>query len=163
MRRLDQQVLGDLVVVETRPEEWRKVLALALARIEQLVLVGDLAPAQDLLDTLLQVSRNPASPFAAAAREGVNTLAAGEVMTHVLLFIRQAEDAELPRVTRFCLSLGKSVVNRLVDALLVEDGARTIRRLREVLMSFGSAARARVARPSRVSPSQASGDRSQRW
>ncbi|MFN7980170.1 MAG: HEAT repeat domain-containing protein [Vicinamibacterales bacterium] len=145
VRRLDQQVLGDLIVVESRPDEWRKVLTLGLARIEQLVLVGDLAPAQDLLDTVLHVSRDQASPFAPAARDGVTQLAAGDVMTHVLLFIRQAEDAELPRVTRFCLSLGKSVVGRLVDALLVEDGARTIRRLREVLMSFGSAARARVA------------------
>lgn len=145
VRRLDQQVLGDLIIVESRPDEWRKVLGLGLSRIEQLVLVGDLAPAQDLLDTVLHVSRDQASPFAAAAREGVNSLASGEVMTHVLLFIRQAEDAELPRVTRFCLSLGKSVVGRLVDALLAEDGARTIRRLREVLMSFGSAARARVA------------------
>ena len=145
VRRLDQQVLGDLIVVESRPEEWRKVLALGLARIEQLVLVGDLAPAQDLLDTVLHVSRDQASPFAGAARDGVTQLAGGEVMTHVLLFIRQAEDAELPRVTRFCLSLGKTVVGHLVDALLAEDGARTIRRLREVLMSFGSAARARVA------------------
>ena len=145
VRRLDQQVLGDLIIVESRPEEWRKVLTLGLARIEQLVLVGDLAPAQDLLDTVLHVSRDQASPFAGAARDGVTQLASGEVMTHVLLFIRQAEDAELPRVTRFCLSLGKTVVGRLVDALLAEDGARTIRRLREVLMSFGSAARARVA------------------
>lgn len=145
VRRLDQQVLGDLIIVESRPDEWRKVLTLGLARIEQLVLVGDLAPAQDLLDTVLHVSRDQTSPFAQAARDGVNQLAGGEVMTHVLLFIRQAEDAELPRATRFCLSLGKSVVGRLVDALLVEDGARTIRRLREVLMSFGSAARARVA------------------
>lgn len=145
VRRLDQQVLGDLIIVESRPEEWRKVLALGLARIEQLVLVGDLAPAQDLLDTVLHVSRDQASPFAGAARDGITQLAGGEVMTHVLLFIRQAEDAELPRVTRFCLSLGKTVVGRLVDALLAEDGARTIRRLREVLMSFGSAARARVA------------------
>ena len=50
----------------------------------------------------------------------------------------------MPRATRFCLSLGKNVVGRLVDAILVEEGARSIRRLREVLMSFGSAARARV-------------------
>ncbi|MEZ5416990.1 MAG: HEAT repeat domain-containing protein [Vicinamibacterales bacterium] len=145
VRRLDQQVLGDLIIVESRPDEWRKVLTLALARIEQLVLVGDLAPAQDLLDTVLHVSRDQASPFAVAARDGVNALASGEVMTHVLLFIRQAEDGDMPRVTRLCLSLGRSVVGRLIDALLVEDGARTIRRLREVLISFDSAARARVA------------------
>lgn len=145
VRRLDQQVLGDLVIVESRPDEWTKVLGLALSRIEQLVLVGDLAPAQDLLDTVLHVARDPASPFAAAAKEGVARLAAGDLMTHVLLFVRQAEDSDMPRVTRFCLSLGRSVVGRLVDALLVEDGARTIRRLREVLISFGSAARARVA------------------
>ena len=145
VRRLDQQVLGDLLVVETRRDEWRKVHTLALARIEQLVLVGDLAPAQELLDTLLRVSRNTASEFATVAQGGVAQLAAGEVMTHVLLFIRQADEGELPRATRFCLSLGKSVVGRLVDAILIEDGARTIRRLREVLMSFGSAAKSRVA------------------
>ncbi len=145
VRRLDQQVLGDLLVVETRRDEWRKVHTLALARIEQLVLVGDLAPAQELLDTLLRVSRNPASEFAGVAQSGVAQLAAGEVMTHVLLFIRQADEGELPRATRFSLSLGKTVVGRLVDAILIEENARTIRRLREVLMSFGSAAKARVA------------------
>jgi len=145
VRRLDQQVLGDLIIVESRPDEWRKVLALAVSRIEQLVLVGDLAPAQSLLDTLLHVSRDQASPFAAAARDGVAQLAAGDVMTHVLLFVRQADDGDMPRVTRFCLSLGRGVVGRLIDALLAEDGVRTIRRLREVLISFGSAARARVA------------------
>lgn len=145
VRRLDQQVLGDLIIVETRPEEWRKVLALALSRIEQLVLVGDLAPAQDLLDTLLHISRDKTSPFTSAAQHGVAQLAGGDVMTHVLLFIRQTDDGDLPRVTRFCLSLGKGVVGRLIDGLLVEDSARTIRRLREVLISFGSAARTRVA------------------
>ena len=131
IRRLDQQVLGDLLVVETRRDEWRKVHTLALARIEQLVLVGDLAPAQELLDTLLRVSRNAASEFAVVAQGGVAQLAAGEVMTHVLLFMRQADEGELPRATRFCLSLGKSVVGRLVDAILVEENARTIRRDRK--------------------------------
>ncbi|MEZ5292689.1 MAG: HEAT repeat domain-containing protein [Vicinamibacterales bacterium] len=144
VRRLDQIVLADLLTVETRPDEWRKVLGLAVSRVEQLVLVGDLPPAQELVDTLLRVARDEASPFAEAARTGVARLAAGEVVTHVLLYVRQAEDGDMPRVTRFCLSLGKSIVGRLVDALLVEDGARTIRRLREVLISFGSAARPRV-------------------
>ncbi len=144
VRRLDQAVLGDLLMVETRRDEWQKVHALAIARIEQLVLVGDLAPAQDLLDTMLRVSLDKTFAFADVAKGGLTQLAAGEVMTHVLLFIRQAEEGELPRATRFCLSLGKNVVGRLVDAILVEEGARSIRRLREVLMSFGSAARARV-------------------
>ncbi len=145
VRRLDQMVLTDLLVVETRRDEWKKVHALAIARIEQLVLVGDLAPAQELLDTLLRVSRDTASEFAPVAQGGLAQLVAGDVMTHILLFIRQAEERELPRATRFCLSLGKNVVGRLIDAILVEENARTIRRLREVLMSFGSAARSRVA------------------
>ena len=145
LRQLDQQVLGDLLVVETRREEWRRVLTLAVARIEQLVLVGNLPSAQDLLDTLLKVSRDPGSEFASLAVGGVTQLAAGEVMTHLVLFIRQAEERDLPRATRFCLSLGKTVVGPLVDAVLAEENTRTIRRLREVLMSFGSAARARVA------------------
>jgi HEAT repeats len=145
VRRLDQMVLTDLLVVETRRDEWKKVHALAIARVEQLVLVGDLAPAQELLDTLLRVSRDTTSEFAPTAQAGVAQLAAGDVMTHMLLFIRQAEEGDLPRATRFCLSLGKSVVGRFIDAILVEENARTIRRLREMLMSFGSAVRPRVA------------------
>ena len=145
LRRLDQQVLGDLLVVETRRDDWRKVLALALGRLEQLVLVGDLPPAQELLDTLLRLSRDPSSEVAADAKTGVQQLAAGEVLTHLVLFIRQAEEAELPRATRFCLSLGKPVAGRLVDAMLAEENPRTIRRLREVLVSFGSAATSRIA------------------
>ena len=107
--------------------------------------MGDLPPAQELLDTLLRLSRDPASPLAADAKDGVTQLANGDLMTHLVLFIRQAEEPELPRATRFCLSLGKSVAGRLVDAILVEDSARTIRRLREVLLSFGSSAKSRVA------------------
>ena len=145
IRRLDQQVLGDLLVVETRRDDWRKVLALALGRLEQLVLVGDLPPAQELLDTLLRLSRDPSSEVAADAKAGVEQLAAGEVLTHLVLFIRQAEEAELPRATRFCLSLGKPVAGRLIDAMLAEENPRTIRRLREVLVSFGSAATSRIA------------------
>ena len=145
IRRLDQQVLGDLLIVEKRRDDWRKVHQLALSRIEQLVLVGDLPPAQELLDTLLRLSRDPSSEVAADAKAGVQQLAGGEVLTHVVLFIRQAEEAELPRATRFCLSLGKPVAGRLVDTMLVEDNARTIRRLREVLVSFGSAATTRIS------------------
>ncbi len=145
LRRLDHMVLTDLLAVETRLEEWKKVHGLALARLEQLVLAGDLASAQELLDTLLHISRNPASKVAPMAQAGLAQLAAGDVMTHVLIFIRDADEDELPRATRFCLSLGKSVAGTLVDALLAEDNARTIRRLRDVLMSFGSAARPRVS------------------
>jgi hypothetical protein len=145
IRRLDQQVLGDLLVVEKRRDDWRKVLALALGRLEQLVLVGDLPPAQELLDTLLRLSRDPSSEVAADAKTGVQRLAAGEVLTHLVLFISQAEEAELPRATRFCLSLGKPVAGRLIDAMLAEENPRTIRRLREVLVSFGSAATSRMA------------------
>jgi hypothetical protein len=114
VRRLDQQVLGDLIIVESRPEGWRKVLVLTVGRIEQLVLVGDLAPAQDLLDTLRRVSHDQASPFAAAATAGVAQLAGGDVMTHVLLFIRQAEDGDLPRV--WMRSSSKKAPGRFADS-----------------------------------------------
>ena len=53
LRALDQQMLVDLLRLEDRPDAWASVLELALTRLEQLVLVGDLALARELLDARL--------------------------------------------------------------------------------------------------------------
>ncbi len=57
LRALDQQMLVDLLRLEDRPDAWASVLELTLTRLEQLVLVGDLALARELLDAV--VGRGP--------------------------------------------------------------------------------------------------------
>jgi hypothetical protein len=139
LRRLDQQVLLDLLSIETRPDAWAKVLESALGAIEQLVLSGNVSLSQPLLDAVLGASQN-GGPFAASASAGLDRLRSGPLMKHVVLFIRHARETELEAISAFCRALGPSVIGPLVEALANEQGA-AVKRLRDVLFSFGAAGR----------------------
>ena len=142
VRQLDQQLLHDLLTIEKRPDEWQLVLDVTLSRIDQLVLVGDLVLAQELLDTLVAIRDNPDATFGAKAGEGVDRLLVDTIVQHVVSFVRHAKEDEIPLAARFCRTLGPPVMRPLADALVVEDNSRAVRRLREVLLSFGAAGRA---------------------
>ena len=57
MRALDQRLLLDLLTIEKRPDAWSGVLDTALSDIDQLVLVGDLALAAQLLEAIAAVAQ----------------------------------------------------------------------------------------------------------
>lgn len=139
VRRLDQQVLLDLLAIETRPDAWARVLDSAVAAIEQFVLSGNVSLSQPLLDAILGASQN-GGPFAASAHAGMERLRSGPLMKHIVLFIRQAREEELDAISQFCRSLGPSVIGALVEALAKEQG-QAVKRLRDVLFSFGAAGR----------------------
>lgn len=141
LRKLDQQLLRDLLAIETQPDAWRQVLDIALTRIDQFVLVADLVLAQELLDAIIAI-RDGGSPFHAEAALGVERLLEESRMRHVVLAIRQADERDLPVVARFCHTLGPQAMRPLAEALVVEEHARAVRRLREVLLGFGAAGRA---------------------
>jgi HEAT repeat protein len=62
-------------------------------------------------------------------------------MRYVVLFLRQAQDSEVQAVSAFCRALGPSVIGPLAEALASEQGT-AVKRLRDVLLSFGAAGRA---------------------
>lgn len=140
LRRLDQQLLVDLLQIETRPDHWRKVLATAVDRIDNLVLIGDLGLAATLLDAVLSAGVD-GQPFAEDARGGVERLRQSQVMKHVVLFLRQARESDVAAAARFCRTLGPDVIPALVEALAAEHAHMTVRRLRDVLLGFGAAGR----------------------
>ncbi len=142
IRALDQRLILDLLKIEQRPDAWASVLDVAVTRIEQLVLVGDLRLASELLEAVFGTAHEESSPFAAAASAGLNRLASGPLVKHLVLFMRQATDTELMLVNQICQTVGPVLVGPLADALAAEDNARTVRRLRDVLIGFGSKARA---------------------
>jgi hypothetical protein len=139
VRRLDQQVLLDLLTIERRPDAWSRVLDSALATIEQLVLNGNLSLSQPLLEAVLAAAEE-GQPFAAVARGGIDRLRSGPLMKHVIVFIRHARDEDVARISAFCRALGPTVIPPLVEALAVEQGT-AVKRLRDVLFSFGAAGR----------------------
>ena len=141
IRALDQHLLLDLLTIEARPEAWAGVLDVAVSSIEQLVLVGDMTLASQLVDCIVGVARQESSPFAAHAAAGVTRLVDGSLVRHLVLFLRQATDNEVGLAKQMCKTVGPALVEPLADALAAEDNPRTVRRLRDILIGFGPAAR----------------------
>jgi HEAT repeat protein len=57
------------------------------------------------------------------------------------MFLQKATDAEFGVAKTMCASIGPVLVKPMSDALMGEDNARTVRRLRDILITFGPAAR----------------------
>ncbi len=153
VRKLDQQLLMDLLKIETREDAWRKVLDTATELTTQLVLIGNIPLAQQTLDRIM-ASAAKDQPFAEVARAGLERLRHSAIIKHVILFIRQAQETDLPAISTFCRTLGPSVMGPLVEALAHDQSSATIRRLREVLLTFGAAGRV-YADELRTSPNPA--------
>jgi hypothetical protein len=131
----------DLLKIETRPDGWAGVLDIAITSIDQLVLVGDLPLASRLLEAVVAIANDASSPFTASASAGVTKLVEGPMVRHLSLFLQKATDAEFEIAKRMCTNIGPSLVKPMSDTLMGEDNARIVRRLRDILVSFGPAAR----------------------
>ncbi|MEZ5283426.1 MAG: HEAT repeat domain-containing protein [Vicinamibacterales bacterium] len=141
LRALDQQMLGDLLRLEDRPDAWRSILDLAMARVEQLVLVGDLELADDLLRSAAWVAQGGRPAFADDARAAITKLSEGPLVKHLMLVLRQAPEEDMPRLAAFCQALGPAVVTPLTTAVATEESRLAVRRVKDVLIGFGAAAR----------------------
>ena len=141
MRALDQRLLLDLLKIEKRPDAWSGVLDTALSDIDELVLVGDLQLAAQLLDTIVRISKDPSSPFKDLATGGLTRLVEGPMVRHLATFLRQATDTEFGVAKQMCTAIGPVLVKPMSDAIMGEDNPKTVRRLRDILISFGAAAR----------------------
>jgi len=142
LRALDQQMLVDLLRLEDRPDAWASVLEIAITRLEQLVLVGDLGLAGDLAEAIGGIARDPRSPFASQARDGIGRVAGGALVKNLMLYMRQADDQEMPQADRLCAALGPVLVSPLAAALAAEESRLAVRRAKDILIGFGDAARA---------------------
>jgi hypothetical protein len=141
IRALDQHLLLDLLKIEQRADAWSGVLDTAISSIDQLVLVGDLSLAAQLLEAIVAAARDEGSPFKGAAAAGVTKLVDGPMVRHMSMFLQKATDAEFEVATKMCTMIGPVLVKPMADALMGETNARAVRRLRDILISFGPAAR----------------------
>jgi hypothetical protein len=141
VRALDQNLLHDLLTIETRADAWSGVLDTALTSIDQLVLVGDLALASQLLDAIGSIARDDAAPFREPAAAGITRLVEGPMVRHMATSLHKATDAEFDVAKKMCTTIGPVLVKPMSDALMGESNPRTVRRLRDILISFGPAAR----------------------
>jgi hypothetical protein len=139
VRRLEHRVILDLLAIETRAEVWPQVLDAAVAAIDQLVLTERIALAQQLLEAL--VTANEMRVFAEQTSAALDRLRRGELMQHVITCIRQDAPEDVDQISLFCRTLGPGVIGQLAEALAREQGG-AVKRLRDVVLSFGAAGRA---------------------
>jgi hypothetical protein len=141
VRKLDQRLLLDLLKIEKRPEAWSGVLDTAINDIDALVLVGDLSLAAQLLDAIDLIAKDAASPFKDAAVAGMKKLVEGPMVRHLATFLQKATDTEFAVAKKMCKTIGPILVKPMSDAIMGEENPKTVRRLRDILISFGPAAR----------------------
>ncbi len=145
VKELALQVMLDLLVIEDDPAAWGEMATVAVAEAERRTLIGDVAGAQRLAESLVREAAPEGRPaLAAVAARHLEQLASGVIVRHVVTHLRKAPDREVEVITRFCLTIGPSIVRPLAEALALEDHIHTIRRLRELLRQFGLAGRQAV-------------------
>ena len=93
------------------------MLDTAIANIDQLVLVGDLTLASQLLESVVAVSKDTMSPFASLAAGGVTKLVEGPMVRHMAMFLHKATDAEFAVAQKMSATIGPSLVRPMSDAL----------------------------------------------
>jgi HEAT repeat protein len=107
-------------------------------------MLGDMAGTQQLTSALAAKANGPDGPIRASAGTALDTLARGPFVRHVIAQFRKANDAEIARLTRLCQTIGPRLVLPFAEALSTEEHFLTIRRIRELLISFGAEGRRAV-------------------
>ena len=141
---LDLQLTLDLMKIETDPENWSRVAELTVREIERQALLGDMTGAQRLIEALATTAGGPPGPLHDRADNALDTLAQGSFARHVITQFRKAGDADVQALTRLCQMIGPRLVLPFAEALSTEDHTHTIRRIRELLISFGAEGRRAV-------------------
>src|SRR5262249_19387316 len=130
VRALDLTLLMDLLRIEDDPDKWREMTIPIVAHIEDLLMLGDIEAAEQLIGVIVReisasgtLSRKPAA-FAA-----IEQLAGGKMMQHLVSHLPALEESQFERLKAICLGMGGSLVRPLAEALTLEEHGRTRERL----------------------------------
>jgi len=145
LEKLDLEMILDLLRIEGTPEQWEPITVVAASEIERRTLAGDVAGAHALIDALVRETRTDGrAPLRPAATKAVEHLGAGPIARHIAVHFRTVIDEDVERFNQLCQLMGPGVVRSLADALAREENAVAIRRLGNLLLSFGTAGRRSV-------------------
>lgn len=136
LRTLDDELLRDLLRIETDPLRWRDVTETVVAHADDLIRVGYFDQALQLITTLMEEgARVPER--AAHATAAIERFGRGSLMKHLPTFLRTAEADAFEKLKGLCHTIGSPVIVPLAEGLAAEQDARSRRRLRDILIGFG--------------------------
>lgn len=142
LRTLDHQLLRDLLAIEADPARWGDLADLALAHVDDLVRVGYLDLAEELVDAVAREATAEGRPTHRAEAIGaLERAATGPLLRHSLAQLRGATEVDAGRIARICHRLGPLIIPSLAEVFSVEHDARARRRLRDMLVAFGAKGR----------------------
>jgi hypothetical protein len=155
MRALDLVLVKDLLEIEHDTERWDGLMRPVVALLEDLMLVGDVDAADDLLTIVVREAGPAGVPSRQApATEALERLADGPMMRHIVSHLATVDNRQFERVKSISTSIGDRLVNPLAEAISTEKGATTRDRLTQLLIAFGPTGRQAVERL-RTSPNGA--------
>ena len=145
VHQLDLLLLGDLLRLETDAAKWTRIVAVTISEIERHTLLGNADGARSLA-ALIAAEAGPEGrwDFRDEARKALDRLAAGPLVKYIVSQLRKVEDAEVARLHALCHVVGPGLARPFAEALATEDNNRSIRRLRDLLLGFGTAGRSSV-------------------
>ena len=154
LHHLNLSLTLDLMRIEHDPEAWESIGTLAAREIERCVLTNDLGSAQLLAESIAGAATGDRAALHQTAQRVQARLAGGAFSRHVVAQLRKAPETEVAALSRLCQTVGAVMVRPLAETLANEEHVHTIRRLRELLIGFGTAGRQAVE-PLKNSPNPA--------
>lgn len=142
---IDIELTLDLLRLSSTPDDWEALGTAIVTDIERRTVAGELDTARRLAEGLAGAAGPDGRPeIVGIARKTIEDLANGPLMRHVVVRVRRATDTDVTQINGLCRAVGPGMVRPLAEALTIEDHTPTIRRLRELLLSFGPAGRQAV-------------------
>lgn len=147
LRRLDLQLLLDLLTIETDPIRWQEVIDPVVYHIEDLLLVGDFDAALRLVEALVREAGPEGDPHRrATATAAIERLAHGQMMRNQAIDFRTMDDQAFESMQKICYAIGPVIIPPLAESLSVEEHQRVRQRLTTLLLGFGAAGKKSVER-----------------
>ena len=147
LRRLDLQLLLDLLTIETDPTRWQEVIDPVIYHVEDLLLVGDFDAALQLVEALVREAGPEGDPKRrAAASTAIERLAHGQMMRNQAVDFRTMDDQAFECMKKICYAIGPLIIPPLAESLSVEEHQRVRQRLTTLLLGFGAAGKKSVER-----------------
>lgn len=139
VRRLDLELMLDLLRIEDDPEKWHDVLEPVVSHVDDLVLLGDLESVVPLVKAIaVEAGGEGRLDRRALASAAIDRLATGHLMTSMVGHLRTVDDQVADQAKQLCHALGGAIIRPLAEALAAEERGRAFRRLTDILVSFGS-------------------------
>ena len=142
VRYLDLQLLLDLLKHEGDGVRWREISELVVTHVDDLLLIGDFAAAEQLVNGLAAVTVDDTETGRqTAALVAIDRLINGQALVHIVYHLQSADDEDFQRAKALCLSLGPGVIKPLAELLAMQERARARQRLTGILLAFGALGR----------------------